>query len=242
MDTDLTLKELQDKLLPPPYNPIIPDGETEPIHKNKKGLLKDEFEFRNLPKYCFDDKSFFGQVEISNKGRIKINREIKEQLLNKNSELIIDIPGKKYNPQKVWTLVALTWRDGKDTKDYYDRKSYRIIVHHLDNNGYNNDYNNLLWVTPSKHTAIHIKGIWKKENEQIIFFENKFKIKTINGIFQCNDLGWNNITKKYDINLVFYFNNTQMTFSCDYDTYKVKLNNLNKKNNFLNGTWERSSF
>jgi hypothetical protein len=89
--------------------------------------------------------------------------------------------GKKYNPQKVWTIVALTWRDRENTSDgykttdhHYNKNSDRTYIHHLDNNGYNNDYKNLLWVTPSEHKMIHIKGIYFQMDYQLKFYGNNF--------------------------------------------------------------------
>jgi hypothetical protein len=151
------------------------NGRDKPIHKDiNRNLFEGEFEFRNLPIYCFDDKSYFERVKISNKGRIEIDGKIVEQNLDSKERLIVNIPGKKYNPQKVWELVGLTWRDGRNTMDCYDGMLGRKIIHHLDNNGYNNDYENLLWVTSSEHEMIHIKGIWLQGNYQLIFIGDKF--------------------------------------------------------------------
>jgi hypothetical protein len=226
-NTNLPLKKLQDKVLPPPYNPIILDGEVDPIHKNKKPLLlKNELDFIPFP--------FNSNITVSNIGRIKYNNEFADQFYdNNNGTLYIKTSIK---PEYIHRLVAITWWK-YNVNEYPD-------VHHYDNNGYNNIKENLLMATRAQHTMIHIKGTWKKENYQIRFFENIFTINSNVGIFKCNDIGWNDETKNYDINLVLYFNNTPILFNCDNNTnkYKMILYTCNKEYNILNGIWERLDY
>jgi hypothetical protein len=224
-NTDLPLKELQDKLLPPPYNPITLDGEIDPIYKNKKpSLLKGEFDFMTFP--------FNPSITVSNVGRIKYNNTFADQIYDENNGTLYINTSKRR--EYIHRLVAITWWK-------YDANKYPD-VHHYDNNGYNNIKENLLMVTRAQHTMIHIKGTWKKENSEIIFFENKFKINNISGIFKCNDLGWNDKAKNYDINLELYINNRKIIFSCDNNTNKYKMILFNKECHFLNGTWERLNY
>jgi hypothetical protein len=89
------LSKLQEMVIYNNSHEILIPGRDKPIHKDtNEQLFEGEFEFRNLPYYKNDDEKYFGRVQISNKGRIKIDGKIKEQI-DKDNLLMVDIPGKK---------------------------------------------------------------------------------------------------------------------------------------------------
>jgi hypothetical protein len=246
MFVNLSLEELQNRVQPPPYKPVFLKGESVPIHLNEKlNLLNGELNFQKFPDYCkkyWENKNI--QMEISNKGRIKIDGKIEKQYLNSKNVLHINIPGVK-DPQRVWTLVALAWRNGNNTADYYDRNTKRTTVHHLDNNGYNNDYNNLLWVTPSEHEMIHIKGIWKHENVFMEFYKNEFIIYNNNIEFYHGTFSFiDDKIEKYTTHLKLVSNDHEIIISHkNIEDKKIKILNGFKENQIsLDGYWERFEY
>jgi hypothetical protein len=181
--TEYSLIELQEMTRDNYSFEIKNDGRILPLHRDINiEYFEGEYEFKIFQNNQEEYKNIV--IRVSNKGRIEINGKIKPQKHDKNKGLIIDIL--ESFPEKVHRLVGLTWRDGKNTLDQYDKKYY--IVHHLNGNAYDNDYKNLLWVTCSQHTMIHIKGIWIKNNCQLIIKGNEFIFKNdighiINGKF-----------------------------------------------------------
>ena len=88
---------------------------------------------------------------VSNKGRVKVKyKDKKKEIL----EQIVDIEGGYLRlPEypgfgNVYRLVAETWLERPTNKD-------KNIVHHIDNNGYNNSAENLIWVDKIEHGKIH---------------------------------------------------------------------------------------
>jgi hypothetical protein len=156
---------------------IIDSNIKLPLHKDcDKNYLDGEYEFKNI---LLDQRMYKDHlVKVSNKGRIEIDGDIKPQDHDIKKGLIIKIPGQD-TPEIVHRLVALTWRDGKTTLDKHTNEY--CIVHHLDGNAFNNDYENLLWVTWSQHEMIHIAGNWFKNGCQLIFKGNEFILKNVSG-------------------------------------------------------------
>ena len=93
------------------------------------------------------------EMYVSDMGRVKfiINKESKKReskIIEQNDNILegylklTDYPGFGY----VYRLVAENWIGKIPDKS---------IVHHIDNNGYNNKVENLIIVTPEQHARIH---------------------------------------------------------------------------------------
>jgi hypothetical protein len=226
---DLPLREWQDKVLPPPYGPIILEGESVPIHLNKKnGLLKDESIFKEFPRYYNPD------IEVSNIGRVKYKGKFSDQIYDdERGVLYIKTSNTRHPREDVHRLVALPWFN-------YDGQDY-CAIHHIDNNGYNNRMENLLIVTPAQHEIIHIKGIWKHGGIFMEFYENKFTIYNnsilYKGTFSFTD---DNIKKSANTHLNLFYKDKKITLSHQNIKRIKRLNGF--QDNELNGDWERSEY
>ncbi|GHT00156.1 hypothetical protein FACS189421_11840 [Bacteroidia bacterium] len=138
-EIEYTVKELSDKIIR--YSDLIEPKTMDKLleESNSKKLDPEPLEgelFRDYPP--------IPQFKVSNKGRIKIDNKIIEQHQEK--------PGYLYATNKekyVYRLVAKTWleRPAGETKG--------LEVHHIDNNGFNNTVENLLWVTKKFHVKIY---------------------------------------------------------------------------------------
>lgn len=88
-------------------------------------------------------------IEVSNFGRVKINNIIAEQQ-DKNGQIgylqLKDYPGLGM----VWNLVANTWLE----KPNNCNKDIIFHVHHITNNGYDNNVENLIWLDRNTHAKI----------------------------------------------------------------------------------------
>jgi hypothetical protein len=192
------------------HHAITIPGRNSPIHLDKNGsLYENETEFKKFPQEFLNNKNIL--VEISEIGRIKIDGEIKEQYYNNKCGLIINIPGQK-SPEIGHRIVALTWRNGVNTSDKYNSFKGFVYVHHLNNNAYDNNYKNLLWVTPSQHEMIHINGIWTNDKFQLSFLGDNFLLnfdakEMIKGKFIIQDIDKNekNIIFKSNKKSILYF-------------------------------------
>jgi len=88
---------------------------------------------------------------VSNKGRVKAEyKDEKEEILGQIDDIeggylrLPEYPGFG----NVYRLVADTWLERPTNKD-------KNIVHHIDNDGYNNRTENLIWVDNAEHGKIH---------------------------------------------------------------------------------------
>ena len=91
-------------------------------------------------------------LEISDKGRVRVKcKNEPERILEQKDDIkkgylrLPEFPGFGY----VYRLVADTWLEKTDGKN---------IVHHIDNNGFNNSVENLIWVGKGEHYNIHSKN------------------------------------------------------------------------------------
>ena len=85
-------------------------------------------------------------VEVSNCGRIRQNGQILPMTEVEDGYLYVSTKNFK---AKVYRLVAENWCINADKPSAYD------TVHHIDNNGYNNTPENLIWVNKEQHSQIH---------------------------------------------------------------------------------------
>ena len=101
----------------------------------------------------FKDCPYNYSLQVSQYGRVKnkFTDEIMEQTIF-NECYIVNNPIKYKQPNNqafewVHRLVALTW--------ITDVPNYGIIVHHKNNNGFDNRFDNLEWVNEELHKKIH---------------------------------------------------------------------------------------
>ena len=137
--TNLTIDELNEKILPKPHKPFEIDGIPVFLNVDIK-ILPNEI-FKNHPQL---------PLEVSNLGRIRYNGNFLVQFpdMTKASPygyLLIRFENKNH---RVYKLVAEAWCERPDEKTYF-------IVHHISNNGMDNRMTNLLWVTEEQHKEIH---------------------------------------------------------------------------------------
>jgi hypothetical protein len=192
------IEELQSKLLP--YN-NPKRGEYLEVHQYSSRNIKigvDE-EIR-----CLDKKyiRIGSKNEVSNYGRIWVDGHM-NYLKKGKGEYIIE---NRYVSEKVHRLVALVYCKQIYCNDHF----YNLVVHHIDDNGFNNHYSNLLWVTDAQHTMIHLKGVWFRENDQLEFRGGKYCLKQqglnqINGEFEMNsEVIWRKDAQGKDVKEVKY--------------------------------------
>ena len=109
-------------------------------------------QYTGTDKRCKDYKSI-DNAWVSNKGRVKFEINGKQKIISQNDDIepgylrLVGYPGFGY----VYRLVAETWL-------VEEQLPARIIVHHIDNDGYNNNVENLILVTPYQHGIIHANG------------------------------------------------------------------------------------
>lgn len=93
-------------------------------------------------------------VEVSNFGRVRYDNEIIQQVDDPSHQnggwLWLECPQYKFlHHQYVYRLVADAWlKSHPNTDDKWAR-------HHINNNGYDNRPENLIWVTAEEHAKIH---------------------------------------------------------------------------------------
>jgi hypothetical protein len=139
---EYTVEELSNKSIP--YSDLIEPTKMAKLleESNSKKIGEKPLEgelFRDYPKN--------NKIKVSNKGRIKINDGIVKQHQETPGYLYADT----YKSKFVYRLVAETWLERPDG----DIKG--LEVHHIDNNGFNNTVENLLWVTKKFHGRIDHK-------------------------------------------------------------------------------------
>ena len=141
----------------------------EIFEKYPKNINIAYLEFRNFLKKSQDI------IEVSNFGRIKINNVIQEQKEIKYGWLFIDAINKK--PYYIYRLVAEIWCPCpviETNRDWH--------VHHINNNGYNNRSDNLIWVTFNEHNIID-----PYPKKRIIELKNTF-FEKLDGIIDSNNI------------------------------------------------------
>ena len=97
--------------------------------------------------------------KISNLGRVKIGKDIQEQIDNPDGRLGMLVL-KNYTNYLVYHLVAETFLDRLEPE------SKGLIIHHIINDGYNCSEDNLIMLTPKQHSAIHCN--WRGKNTNVI--------------------------------------------------------------------------
>lgn len=137
-----------------------------PQYKESFGVPENEevFYFQNIdPKEIDEGERFIPlkydeySLEVSNYGRIRYEGKILKQVDDENKKngwLWLDCPEYKklHHSDKayVYQLVADAWLGPNPGKKggYYHR-------HHINNNGYDNRPENLIWLTREEHNQIH---------------------------------------------------------------------------------------
>ena len=87
------------------------------------------------------------EIEVSSFGRVRQYHRILPLQEIEDGYLYARFDG--YEKCKVYRLVAETWCSSPDKPKEFN------VVHHIDNNGYNNTPENLIWVTQEQHCKIH---------------------------------------------------------------------------------------
>jgi hypothetical protein len=225
---EFSMDELQSKLLP--Y-----DERQEPkIYENTSMYVKINSEeiFDNFPWNSKVGKN----IIVSDYGRIWVDGKME---FEKNDGVYVI--RKEYSCEQAHRLVAITWCKGYETDK---------VVHHIDGNGFNNYYKNLLWVKDDEHLKIHIKGKWIKDNYIINFSGNGFDIcynngHTINnGVFDITcDVKWNKIdnrwSKDIEYKLKLMASGSELIIDLIYKPNQIILNNFQNGLYYLNGKYNK---
>ncbi len=144
-----TLEEL--KKIPQHKHPFgVPEGANTFYYQN---MTKENLEGEQFRPYPNDEL-----IEVSNYGRVRINNEIIKQIDNFDEHpnggyLWLDCPKyPQYHHNKlyyVYILVVDTWlgKNPGTPGNWYHR-------HHINNNGYDNRPENLIWLTSEEHKQI----------------------------------------------------------------------------------------
>lgn len=108
----------------------------------------DELPARIITKYGIenwktDPSRIRNKYEVSNYGRVKLNGEILEIVDNSSGWLVL----KDYPTVYVYRLVADAWLTSPDDNGWQ--------VHHINNDGYDNRPENLIYLTAEDHSRIH---------------------------------------------------------------------------------------
>lgn len=119
-----------------------------PIHLVEEENISGEV-FKQGDIYFKNEKINGIKVEASNYGRIKIDNQVRLQTSrNDNDYDYLHIPSIEL--PDAHRIIAFIWNSKPTNIDYVD-----LIVHHINNNGYDNRPCNLLWVTYQEHKTIH---------------------------------------------------------------------------------------
>ncbi len=119
---------------------------------DKCNKSKKEYPYENTQDKYKDDEIWKtdpdrirNKYEVSNYGRVKLNGEILKQIPDeKNTDWLVL---EKYPSVYVYVLVAEAWLE-KPEKNGWQR-------HHIDNDGFNNKPENLIYVQAEDHWKIH---------------------------------------------------------------------------------------
>lgn len=172
---------------------------------NYKELYKDEIkektafnkQFNDLDGEFWEEYSETLNLQISNLGRVRYLGAILNQVEEfKNNESKTHIGYLQLDREQVKTKELNIWKEIKENYIYQlvakvwldtpnDFKNEIYEVHHIDNDGYNNTVDNLIWVKKCQHGHIHSKNISECVKEkcgncicnQVILEENDKKRK-----------------------------------------------------------------
>lgn len=121
-------------------------GEQWKPYKNLE-MIKGQY---NQNHYIGKEYHNIKKLEVSDLGRVRVTYvDNKKEILHQSDDIEIGYLRLPKFPGfgNVYRLVAETWLE-KDNDE-------RNIVHHIDNDGYNNKVENLVWVTAEEHAKIH---------------------------------------------------------------------------------------
>jgi hypothetical protein len=208
----LKLEELQSKLLPYTERKELDIYKNTDI--NKRLPVDERFE------KCKFQSAIGNNIIVTNYGRIWVDGRMD---FEKNNGVYVFRKNGKV--EQIHRLIAGNYCPLIYCKNRYWDKA----VHHIDGNGFNNQCFNLLWVTYSQHTMIHLKGIWYKENYQLEFKGNKYclnkgDVKQFDGEFEIADNAnnsWdntNNKMKEVQLEIKFGVNKNRGFFLNEYLT------------------------
>jgi hypothetical protein len=139
------------------------------IHKTD--IDEDEI-WKQIPIYLTkNDTNYY----ISNKGKIKVKDKIKNRYCKNNCYYVVSI---KYTLYYVHRLVALTFLDNPENKEF---------VNHKDGNKLNNLLENLEWATCLENNIHAIQsGLSKRRKNVIQYDSNMTKLGEFNSIADCS--------------------------------------------------------
>jgi len=150
---EYNIKELCEKLVPVYKYPFQNLELTDIKEENWLDYpnLKEIITLYNPNHYVGKKYHEIQELKISDLGRVKVKyKNNVYEILAQSDDIeygylrLPKFPGFGY----VYRLVADTWVENTDKKK-------RNIVHHINNDGYNNEAKNLIWVTAEEHAKIH---------------------------------------------------------------------------------------
>ena len=113
-----------------------------------------------IPQSRASQYSYIKEIGVSSKGRVRITDNRTEETFIAEQENDINYPDgylrvKGYaSLGHVYRMVARTFILG-DEEEPKDENKKLYPIHHIDNNGYNNSWENLMYVSPEEHSKIH---------------------------------------------------------------------------------------
>lgn len=133
--------------------------------------IDDDEIWKQIPIYLTkNDKKYY----ISNKGRIKVKDKIKNRYCKNNCYYVVSI---KYTLYYVHRLVALTFLENPENKEF---------VNHKDGNKVTNFLENLEWATCLENNIHAIQsGLSKRRKKVIQYDTNMNKLNEYNSIIEC---------------------------------------------------------
>lgn len=134
-------------------SPRPSDYETDE-YKSKVRIARDRFfkfqqltmDIDTLPWEVWKTHPNNDSWEVSNLGRVRIDGKIQEQIDNPDGSIGYLVL-KNYTSYLVYRLVADVFLERKEGEG--------LVVHHINNDGYNNCEDNLIMLTQTQHGAIH---------------------------------------------------------------------------------------